>query len=158
MQNRTWKSDRSLKGGGVSVVIDIGPCDAGLRWTGHPLIDAGVAALTVFSDKKDPANVTVDDLREFAAYADRAQALKPVSSQLSVLFTTNVGFLNPSFSPERKRHEAHEILWSFEKAPDFTLPPCAYCGAPSVRLIHRDLAPMVTGRGVVNFFPSGQHG
>jgi hypothetical protein len=131
---------------------------AGLRWTEHPLIDTGVAALTAFAQHDEPAEVTFDDLREFADFADRAQAVKSVTSYLSVLFTVNVGFLNPSFSPAKKREEARSILWAFDSPTDANLPSCVYCGNPAVRLIHRDLAPMLTGRGVVNFFPSGQHG
>lgn len=130
----------------------------GLRWTQHPLIDAGVAALTVFCGHAGPGEVTFDDLRDFAAFADEAQALKSVASYLSVLFTSNVGFLQPSYTPERKREEARSILWSFERPTDAGLPQCVYCRNPAIRIVHRDLAPMLTGRGVVNFFPSGQHG
>ena len=125
-------------------------------WTGHPLTDMGIAILTVFSGKNKPEDITEEDLKSFVEYAEKIYFTKAVSGYLTVLFTSN--FINPSFSREKKRKYASEILKSYEKEPDESLPDCVYCQRRSVQLVYRDLLPMLTGRGMINFFPGGEPG
>lgn len=154
----------------------------GLNWTYHPLVDLGIATITAFSGRDSPTEVTFDDLEKFASYAERAYFIPVVDENgkssfllggyLAVLFTSN--FINPSWIKKAKREDRedeyyyakryiNEILRRFKSQPDSTLPKCAYCGKPSVRqptsdLAFRDLVPMLTGRGVINFFPGGRSG
>src|SRR5579884_3355847 len=126
------------------------------RWTNHPLIDMGIAALLAFAKKNKPEEITENDLDEFARYAEQAYFSPEISSYLTVLFTSN--FLNPSFSEEKKKQFLAGVLRSYQNAPDSSLPPCAYCGNPSVRRAHRDLIPMLTGREHINFSAYGTPG
>lgn len=130
----------------------------GLRWTGHPLVDHGIATLTVFADCTDPADVTLDDLADFASYAEQAFFTPALEGFLTVLFTINVTYLNPSLKkdPEKKRGNLRSLLQSTLAPAEG--PPCAFCARPSSARAYRDLVPMVTGRDMVNFFPHGQHG
>lgn len=153
-----------------------------LRWTGHPLVDAGTAALTAFAGKRDPETVTEDDLEWFASQAERWYFTPALSGYLTVLFTSN--FMNPSWKPDQKRLYAGAVLRAFRWPTTDALPPCAYCGRTAARianlcgpcnrvhhepacptcgkaattLAYRDLVPLLTGRGTANFFPLGQHG
>jgi CRISPR-associated protein Cst1 len=134
---------------------------AGLHWTYHPFVDVGVATLTAFAERVSPEDVTLGDLEKFAKYAERAYFTPALSGYLTVLFTSN--FINPSWSPQRKREYVGQVLRSFKAEPNPTLLPCAYCKRPSAilptsDLAYRDLVPMLTGRGVINFFPSGRSG
>jgi CRISPR-associated protein Cst1 len=134
---------------------------AGLQWTYHPIVDVGIATLTAFAGKDSPEDVTFGDLERFAEYAERAYFTPALSGYLTVLFTSN--FINPSWPPQRKREYVGQILRIFKRTPNPTLPTCAYCKRPSTSLptsdvAYRDLVPMLTGRGVVNFFPSGRSG
>lgn len=132
------------------------------QWTGHPLVDMGIATLVLFAGRKHPSELTLHDLESFAAYTERAIGAKVISSHASVLFTSNVSYLQPSFSADRKQAEAARVFRAFN------LPPgeehCVYCGKDCARLdsatgrAYRDLIPLLTGRGIVNFAPSGQHG
>src|SRR6266566_9647801 len=124
---------------------------ASYRWTNHALLDMGIASLVIFADGQEPQDLTRSDLEKFAEYAERAYFSPELGSYLTVLFTSN--FINPSFTHERKKQFVREILRSYQASPDPNLSSCAYCGRPSVRLAHRDLVPMLTGREAVNFFP-----
>lgn len=43
--------------------------EPGLQWTGHPLVDAGVAALTALAGRQAPEEVTPADLERFVEAA-----------------------------------------------------------------------------------------
>jgi len=116
----------------------------------------GIAALAAFAGRNAPEEITEADLEEFVRYAEQAYFSPELASYLTVLFTSN--FINPSFTAAKKTLFVKEILATYKAAPDEALPPCAYCGRPSVRLAHRDLIPMLTGREAVNFFPGGSPG
>jgi CRISPR-associated protein Cst1 len=126
------------------------------KWTDHPLIDMGIASLVCFAGRERPEDLTSSDLEKFASYAEQAYLSPELSSYLTVLFTSN--FINPSFSPEKKKRFVEEIVRSYQSRTDPTLSSCAYCDQASTRLAHRDLVPMLTGREAVNFFPGGAPG
>jgi CRISPR-associated protein Cst1 len=126
------------------------------KWTNHPLVDMGIASLLAFAGRKEPEELTPADLDKFAEYAEAVYFSPELASYLTVLFTSN--FINPSFSPERKKSFVTDIVRSNHGHPDPNLPLCAYCGGAAARLVHRDLVPMLTGREAVNFFPGGLPG
>jgi CRISPR-associated protein Cst1 len=142
---------------------------AALRWTGHPLVDHGIATLVAFANDKrggvnGPAYVTLDDLELFARYAEGALKAKTVTSHASVLFTSNVPYLQPSFKPERRAESARHVLRSHQATLDPSGARCAYCGRSAIQAAtptgraYRDAIPMLTGQGVLNFAPGGDHG
>ncbi|HTE84926.1 MAG TPA: type I-B CRISPR-associated protein Cas8b1/Cst1 [Dehalococcoidia bacterium] len=131
---------------------------AGLRWTGHPLVDHGIAALTAFAGRRSPEVLTWEDLDRFVDFAQRHYLSSDMSKTLGTLFTIN-SFLNPSFkSDERKRERIGEAVGAFRREGDASLGPCTFCGRPSVRVLHRDDVPMLLGRSIVNFYPGGRPG
>ncbi len=141
----------------------------GLKWTSHPLVDFGIATITAFSEHKSPEEVTYDDLKKFAKYAEDAYFSPALRGYLTVLFTSN--FMNPSCKDEVKRKKfLSEILTSFLVKPKQGTAKCVYCERPSVPLpklkegvsplerADRKFVPMVTGEEVINFFPHGRWG
>ncbi|MCL6580702.1 MAG: hypothetical protein K6U08_03680, partial [Firmicutes bacterium] len=132
--------------------------EAGLRWTGHVLIDAGAAMLTVHAGRKKPEDVTMGDLDRFAEEAEKLYLSPLMQSYLTVLFTSNGPITQPSYSHEKRAAEARRLL-RYHRVPS---PPgaeaCAFCGRPSVQRVHRDMMPMLSGQGVSNFFPFGRSG
>ncbi|MER3484746.1 MAG: type I-B CRISPR-associated protein Cas8b1/Cst1 [Chloroflexota bacterium] len=131
---------------------------AGLFWTNHALVDIGLAALVAYAGRGSPEELTWADLESFAQYAQHALLTKTMRSHASVLFTINTSYLNPSTKEEDRPRLLHELLTSFKKTPGDTAVLCVYCGRPSAHRAYRDRVPMLTGRGVVNFFPQGRHG
>jgi CRISPR-associated protein Cst1 len=65
---------------------------AGLNWTGHPLVDMGIATLVAFAERTEPNEVTLDDLERFAAYAEQAVFSPTLRSHASVLYTIDTNF------------------------------------------------------------------
>lgn len=138
----------------------------GYHWTGHPLVDMGIATLTAFADCDSPEKITEGDMQEFARYAEEAYFTPAISGYLTVLFTAN--FINPSWDDTNKHKHVKGILSSYQMQGDPTLPPCTYCGRPSIRLpylnpargvlAYRDLVPMLSGEKMINFFPKGRYG
>jgi len=138
----------------------------GYKWTGHPLVDMGIATLTAFSELDNPEQLTGEHLEKFAEYAEQAYFSPLLSGYLTVLFTTN--FLNPSWKPDKKKQHVKNLLRSYKLNGDEDLPPCTFCGRSSIRLpylnadrgflAYRDLIPMLSGEAVINFFPKGRFG
>lgn len=126
----------------------------GLCWTGHPLIDMGVAGLTVFAQKRNPEEVTGADLERFVEWAERAYFTKEMTGWIAVAFTSN--FINPSFEAGKKREVAKGILESFKNPSALEALRCSYFPRPAQQLVARDSVPMLTGREPSNFFPDGQ--
>jgi len=140
--------------------------NAGYRWTGHPLVDMGIATIMAFSDVEEPEQLNKAHLEAFSNYAEEAYFSPYLSGYLSVLFTAN--FLNPSWKPEQKKRHVHNLLKSFQLESDKSLPICTFCGRESIRLpylnetrgflAYRDLVPMISGEAIINFFPDGKCG
>lgn len=72
-----------------------------LKYTGHPLIDVGIATITAFVNKPDPTLVTEDDLNEVADYIEREYVRQPLKSFLTVAFTSNAWFNQYAYNPDR---------------------------------------------------------
>lgn len=131
----------------------------GLRYTGHALVDAGVAAITVHAGREDPGQVTADDLEAFVAECLDLYPQKAVSSYLDVIFTGN--YLHKSLrrrADQRRRLAEEDRLGVFRLPPRESLPPCVFCGRPGVLLGSRLLVPLVSGEDTVNFYPQGRAG
>lgn len=129
----------------------------GLRFTGHPFIDMGVAGLTVFAQKRRPEEVTGTHLEKFVEWADTSYHTKEITAWVAVAFTLN-GFMNVSFTPEKKRESVHEVLTSFQKPAALSDALCAYFEVQAQQLASRDLVPLLTGREPTNFGADGQIG
>ncbi len=125
----------------------------GLYWTGHPLIDMGIAGLTVFAQKRNPEDVTGADLECFVDWAARAYFTKEMTGWIAVAFTSN--FINPSFGAEKKKEIAKSILESFKKPNTLSL-DCTFFRLPAQQMVARDFIPMLLGRELSNYFPDGQ--
>lgn len=127
---------------------------AGLKWTGHAIIDMGIASLVVFAEKTAPEEVTFDDLEKFAKYAERVFFTENVSSYLSVLLTRNSGYTNGKMETRKEKTPKLLRLFNSEK----TDTPCAFCGKPSAITGYRTYIPMLTCDRMMNFFPNGISG
>ena len=126
---------------------------AGLEWTGHPFVDAGVAGLTVFAEKRDPAEVTEDDLSKFAKWAESSYFSKEMSGWIASVFTSN--FVNYSFSPEKRKEVLKGILESYKEESNLT-EKCTFFNRPASFYAARDLVPMLSGRGSASFYADGK--
>jgi CRISPR-associated protein Cst1 len=127
-----------------------------LKYTGHPLIDVGVATITAFADKSDPAEVTVDDLNAIAAYIEREYGKNPMKSFLQLTFQ-NSGFVNPTMGSEKRSAYLDLVLrgWQGQQLLDET---CVFLGTPAVTKVFRETIPMIGSSDNFNFYPEGSSG
>ena len=143
-----------------------------LRFTGHPLYDVGVATLTAFADKDDPAELTEADLAGAAQYMATEYVRQPLKSFLTVAFP-NSGFTNPAFekTPERRDAYARVVLTCYQSStPRSSTEACVFSGEPAIGIPLKDggdlppgrgfrqHVPLLTGEGVINFYPYGDAG
>ena len=56
-----------------------------LKYTGHPFVDIGIAALTAFADKRYPTQLTEADLEAAVDYITREYTRQPLKSFLTVM-------------------------------------------------------------------------
>jgi CRISPR-associated protein Cst1 len=145
-----------------------------LSYTGHPLIDVGVATLAAFAGKKDPATLVPEDLEKAVQYMQENYVVNPLKSFLTVAFP-NSGYTNPAFekNPEKRSAYAERILRAWCRgdtgeegsgSPEngqseggySGLPAeCVYTRRPAVLYAYRQHIPLITGEEVINFHPYG---
>src|SRR6266566_7316947 len=88
-----------------------------LHYMGHPLFDIGLATITTFVGKDDPADLTVDDLDKVADYIETYYTEQPLSSFLTVSLM-NSDFTQPAFKDDYERRRRYASLVARSFGPD----------------------------------------
>jgi len=133
-----------------------------IEWTGHALVDVGIAAICVMSGKNDPALLTLEDLDSAADEMERYYFSGALSSYLTCVFM-NSEYVQPGSGDKkalsRKRY-ANRVLRAHRALPDEEAKGqvCVFSGQEATHLIHRGQMPLLTGEGVLNFFPGAAGG
>lgn len=133
-----------------------------LNWTGHALVDVGIAALYVMTGKNDPTLLTLNDLDAAADEMEGYYFSGALMSYLTCVFM-NSEYVQPGSGPkkaESRKRYADRVLRAHrsEATPEARDHVCAFSGQPATQLIHRGQMPLLTGEGVLNFFPGGAGG
>jgi CRISPR-associated protein Cst1 len=154
-----------------------------LRYTGHPLIDVGVATVTAFAGKNDPTRMTRDDLEAMARYIEDNYTRNPLRSFLTVAFTSNAWFAQDAYNPdkpgltdeERQERRATRQRWADLHLRAWAAGPgggdiqrCVFTGEVAVpgalsgKLLvgraGRAQLPLLQGDDNINFYPGGESG
>lgn len=143
-----------------------------LRYTGHPLLDVGIAGLVAFAGRQRPEELTEADLEAAADYMAANYTVQPLRSYLSNVFMNADGFTQAAYSKdtEKQLRYADLVLRSFridtptldEIDPFLGLPVADISfnvkdELPSGRTDRRHI-PLQTGVGIINFHPEGSPG
>ena len=144
-----------------------------LKYTGHPLVDVGIATITAFADKRRPEELTEVDLDSLADYITQEYVQDPLKSFLTVAFTINAGFFTPSYNktPEKRSVYATRVLRNYgSDTPLLDDEECVFTGKPAVDVAFdekgslpqgrafRQHIPLLTGEDVINFHTYGDVG
>jgi len=129
-----------------------------LKYTGHPLIDVGVATITAFAGKDDPADLTEADLDKIADYIAKAYTQKPLIGFIHGAIFPNSGYTNPGIKPDKRVDFFGPVLYGYRRPAAPGAKPCVCCGQAAIEQIARDYFPLLSGRGVINFYPEGEAG
>jgi CRISPR-associated protein Cst1 len=132
---------------------------AKLRWTGHALIDVGVAGVCALTKKKPPEEVTLDDLDRVSDFIASSYFSGRLDPYLSVVFTNNSGYCGPNKVDDPKGYA--EVYRAHRVSPKDYLRPavdsrCAFSGLPADVWVHRQHLPLFSAAEVMNFRPDGQ--
>ncbi len=105
-----------------------------MRYTGHPLVDVGVATIAAFANKRDPASLNEADLDKVADFMASQYIVDPLKSFLTVAFP-NSGFTNPAFSkaPERRKEYAERVLRGYRAGVPKLAERCVFTGGTGGR-------------------------
>jgi len=142
-----------------------------LRYTGHPLVDVGVATIVAFVNKRDPTLITEADLDKIADYIASEYTRQPLMSFLTVAFP-NSGFTQPAYNrqPEKRLIYAERTLRAYRTGTPVLKVNDVFTGEPAAAVpfdvkgelkpgyTFRQHIPLLTGEGVINFFPGGDAG
>lgn len=139
-----------------------------LNFTGHPLYDVGLATIVAFNKKRKPEELTKLDLEKIAQYMVDNYIVDPLKSFLTVAFP-NSGFTNPSIKDQNKRKEyAQRLFFSYRNMSQNNDLTCVFTGMSAAAIsfsdntlpgkAYRQHVPLITGEGIINFYPWGDAG
>lgn len=130
-----------------------------MRWTGHPLVDVGVATLCAMANRNDPGKLTAEDFDQAAEEMAEYYFGGLMNSYLTCVFM-NSAYVQPAMGKKETKEYTRRVLYAHrwpgeEAARDLR---CSVSGDPATHVIHRGQMPLLTGQDVLNFFPHGRGG
>lgn len=136
--------------------LSIGPEEFLLDWTGHPLVDVGIATLCAMRGKEDPRELTLEDLDQAADLMADYYFSGLMTSYLTCVFM-NSAYVQPNMSNEKRKEYENRVLRAhrfFSSGSDVT--KCPFSSKEPSASIHRGQLPLLTGEDVLNFYPAGR--
>jgi CRISPR-associated protein Cst1 len=129
-----------------------------LDFTGHLLVDVGIAALCAFSGVSDPKLLRDEHLKAAADWlAERYTTPGPLRKHTRSLFFFNAGYYQKN--PQIQRDFVNRVLYSWrDPAHEQLDEPCVFCGRTASYRATREEVPLLNGRDVYNFSPKGHAG
>ncbi len=146
-----------------------------LKYTGHPIVDIGIATILAFSNKERPEQVLEEDLDAIADYMAENYTVNPLRGYLTVAFP-NSGFTQPAYFKQPKKQEIYKdrVLRAYRNNTPTTDEQGVFLGLPAADIpfnapssnktdlqpgrAFRQHIPMLTGEKVINFHPYGDAG
>lgn len=126
-----------------------------LRFTGHALVDVGLAGLCAFGGRAQPSELTMEDLDAAAGYMADHYYSGALNAYLSCVFM-NSSFVQPNEGDEKKQAFLRQYVHAHraEPHPSVAGQRCAFSGEPATSPLVRTHLPMFSGEGVMNFRPN----
>lgn len=130
---------------------------AGLRWTGHALVDVGMAGLCALAERESPEELTLADLDKAADLMEKEYYEEKFKTFLSCVFM-NASFVQPKEGEQKRRAFIAQYLRSHRASPDPSLrgQRCVFSNEPATSSLVRTHLPLFSGEAVMNFRPNGQ--
>jgi CRISPR-associated protein Cst1 len=132
-----------------------------IRYTGHPFIDVGIGATLAIVGKKQPQDLTPDDLHNVAGQLIVLYTERPSVQNFIVTMFPNATFVQPKALPEVKQDYGRRMLFAFAsdelaQAGDETCTYFPYL-KPFMRA-KRQHVPLLTSEDTTNFSARGVAG
>jgi CRISPR-associated protein Cst1 len=127
----------------------------GADWTGHPVVDVGLAALCAMAGVRELEELTDDHLDATVRELEEAYFSRSMGSYLTCLYP-NAAPVNPTIGAQKRRLYAEEVLRGYRLQGVRGAQPCGICGRQAIRGANRQHLPLLTAEGSFNFLPAGQ--
>lgn len=145
--------------------------DKPLQYTGHPLVDVGLATIVAFAGKDSPAELIEADLENIAAYMKQNYPINPLKSFLTAVFM-NSGYVQAAYekTPEKRDLYSQRLLEAFRRDVPLSDQSDIFLGLPVPDISYdvdgkippgrafRMHFPLQTGNTIINFHPYGDIG
>ncbi len=142
-----------------------------LEYTGHPLIDVGIATIIAFAGKDDIHELQEPDLDAIATFMAEQYIQNPLRGFLTVAFP-NSGFTQPAYfqQPDKQQIYIDRVLYAYRQDRPQLDELGVFMGLPAADIsfdvkgelehgrVFRQHIPMQTGEGTINFHPYGNAG
>ncbi len=132
---------------------------AGLFWTGHAIVDVGIAGLCAFSKVDRPESLSLAHLDAVADFLEATYYGKKelLGTYLSCVFM-NASFVQPSEGADKRTAFIAGYLRAHRAPSDPRVAGtrCVFSGLPATSPLVRTHLPLFSGEGVLNFRPDGQ--
>lgn len=128
---------------------------APLRFTGHALVDVGLAGLCALAGRARPAELTMEDLDSAGELMAEHYYGGALNAYLSCVFM-NSSFVQPNEGSDKKEAFLQSYVRAHRAAPHPSVAGlrCAFSGEPATSPLVRTHLPMFSGEGVMNFRPN----
>lgn len=127
-----------------------------LTYTGHPLVDVGMATITALVGKRRLAQLTTNDLRHAGEFLEKNYFAEQWRGVMFSIFP-NSAYTQPKIGEEKKKAYLNTFIYGFQAAHSSD-EKCAFCGRDALTRSFRQHIPLLTGEGTINFFPYGRAG
>ncbi len=127
-----------------------------LHFTGHALIDVGLAGLCAFAKRAEPKDLTAEDLDLAGDFMAEHYYSGALTTYLSCVFM-NSSFVQPNEGDDKKQTFVSQYLRAHRAPPHPSVVglSCAFTGEAATSPLVRTHLPMFSGEGVMNFRPNG---
>jgi CRISPR-associated protein Cst1 len=127
-----------------------------LHFTGHALVDVGIAGLVALADKKAPDDLSLEDLDGASQWIADHYYSGLLGTYLSCVFM-NASFVQPSEGAEKKQAFLDNYVRAHraKARPEVEGMRCVFSGEPATSPMVRTHLPLFSGEGVMNFRPDG---
>ena len=127
-----------------------------LSYTGHPLVDVGIATITSLVGKRSPQQLTAEDLWKTGKLLERVYFDEQWRGVMFSIFP-NSAYTQPKISEAKKRAYIETFIYGFQASHESD-ERCTFCRKPALARSYRQHIPLLTGKGAINFFPRGRSG
>jgi CRISPR-associated protein Cst1 len=129
---------------------------ARLRFTGHALVDVGIAGLCAFARRKHPEELKLTDLDGASEWLTKTYYEGRLNAYLSCVFM-NASFVQPNEGPDKRETFKQQYLAAHRAPvhPDVAGMSCVFSREAATSPLVRTHFPLFSGEGVLNFRPNG---
>lgn len=130
---------------------------AGLRWTGHALVDVGIAGACAYTKRESPEDLTLQDLDKLSEFIIETYYQSKLGTYLSCVFM-NASFVQPNEKKTKRKQFIERYCRAHRAEPDPRVVGlrCVFSGLPATSPLVRTHLPLFSAENIVNFRPSGE--